>query len=77
MIYVLLIRLKTTRSIRLHLDNISVTNKQYDMNNKEIYNELRMIDEFHANFNPTRESKSRMRLLISLLPVSPLSATER
>ena len=48
-----------------------------NMNTKEIYYELQMIDEFHANFNPTRESKSRMRLLISLLPVSPLSATER
>ena len=48
-----------------------------NMNTKEIYNELRMIDEFHSTFNPTRESKSRMRLLISLLPVSPLSATER
>jgi hypothetical protein len=47
------------------------------MNTKEIYQELQMIDEFHANFNPTRESKSRMRLLISLLPVSPLSASER
>ena len=52
-------------------------NNNNNMNTKEIYNELRMIDEFHANFNPTRESKSRMRLLISLLPVSPLSATER
>jgi hypothetical protein len=47
------------------------------MNTNEIYNELRMIDEFHSTFNPTRESKSRMRLLISLLPVSPLSASER
>jgi hypothetical protein len=53
------------------------SNNNNNMNTKEIYNELRMIDEFHANFNPTRESKSRMRLLISLLPVSPLSATER
>jgi hypothetical protein len=53
------------------------SNNNNNMNTKEIYNELRMIDEFHANFNPTRESKSRMRLLISLLPVSPLSASER
>ena len=35
---------------------------------KEIYNELQIIDEFHSNFNPTKESKSRMQLLISLLP---------
>jgi len=47
------------------------------MNLNKIYSELQQIDEFHANFNPTRESKSRMRLLISLLPVSPLSASER
>ena len=53
------------------------SNNNNNMNTKEIYHELQMIDEFHANFNPTRESKSRMRLLISLLPVSPLSATER
>ncbi len=58
----------------IYMNNKSNNN---NMNTKEIYNELRMIDEFHANFNPTRESKSRMRLLISLLPVSPLSATER
>jgi len=37
---------------------------------KEIYNELRMIDEFHSTFNPTCDSKSRMRELISLLPIS-------
>ena len=30
---------------------------------KEIYNELQMIDEFHANFNPTCDSKSRMKEL--------------
>ena len=24
---------------------------------KEIYNELQMLDEFHANFNPTCDSK--------------------
>jgi hypothetical protein len=47
------------------------------MNLNKIYSELQQIDEFHANFNPTSESKSRMRLLISLLPVSPLSASER
>ena len=53
------------------------SNNNNNMNTKEIYNELRIIDEFHSTFNPTRESKSRMRLLISLLPVSPLSASER
>ena len=58
----------------IYMNNKSNNN---NMNTKEIYNELQMIDEFHANFNPTRESKSRMRLLISLLPVSPLSASER
>ena len=40
------------------------------MNTKEIYNELRMIDEFHSTFNPTNESKSRMRELIALIPIS-------
>jgi hypothetical protein len=44
---------------------------------KEIYKELQQIDEFHANFNPTIESKERMSELISQLPVTPLSATER
>ena len=58
----------------IYMNNKSNNN---NMNTKEIYNELQMIDEFHSTFNPTRESKSRMRLLISLLPVSPLSATER
>ena len=40
------------------------------MNTKEIYQELQMIDEFHSTFNPTCDSKSRMRELISLLPIS-------
>jgi len=40
------------------------------MNLKEIYNELQMIDEFHSTFNPTEESKSRMRELIKLIPIS-------
>ena len=40
------------------------------MNLKEIYNELQMIDEFHSTFNPTYESKSRMRELIALIPIS-------
>ena len=36
----------------------------------EIYSELQQIDEFHADFNPTSESKSRMRELIALIPIS-------
>ena len=36
----------------------------------KIYKELRKIDEFHSNFNPTSESKARMRELISLIPIS-------
>ena len=37
---------------------------------KEIYKELQIIDEFHSTFNPTDESKSRMRELIALIPIS-------
>ena len=40
------------------------------MNLKEIYNELQMIEEFHSTFNPTDESRSRMRELIALIPIS-------
>ena len=40
------------------------------MNLTEIYNELQMIDEFHSIHNPTDESKSRMRELIALIPIS-------
>jgi len=40
------------------------------MNLTEIYNELQMLDEFHSTFNPTDESKSRMRELIELIPIS-------
>jgi hypothetical protein len=40
------------------------------MNLTKIYSELQQIDEFHANFNPTSESKARMRKLISLIPIS-------
>jgi len=36
----------------------------------KIYKELRKIDEFHSNFNPTNESKARMRELIALIPIS-------
>lgn len=41
-----------------------------NMTRQEIYNELRMIDEFHSTFTPTEDSKSRMRELIELLPIS-------
>ena len=37
---------------------------------KEIYNELQMLDEFHANFNPTCDSKARMNELNSLLLIT-------
>lgn len=40
------------------------------MTRQEIYKELQMIDEFHANFNPNSKSKARMRELIELLPIS-------
>ena len=40
------------------------------MNKNQIYNELQMIDEFHANFHPTIESESRKILLTSMLPQS-------
>lgn len=40
------------------------------MTRQEIYKELQMIDEFHSTFTPTCESKSRMRELIELLPIS-------
>jgi hypothetical protein len=40
------------------------------MNLTKIYKELQQIDEFHADFNPTSESKARMRELISLIPIS-------
>ena len=44
---------------------------------KEIYNELRMIDEYNATFNANESTKARMRELIAMLPISPLSASER
>mgnify|MGYP003631109549 len=40
------------------------------MNLTKIYSELQQIDEFHADFHPTSESKARMRKLISLIPIS-------
>jgi hypothetical protein len=44
---------------------------------KEIYKELQMIDEYNATFNANEGTKARMRELIALLPLSPLSASER
>ena len=40
------------------------------MNLNQIYSELQKLDEFHANFIPTSESKARMRKLISLIPIT-------
>jgi len=48
------------------------------MNLKEIYKELQMLDEFHSTFNPTDESKSRMRELIAeLIALIPISKYDR
>ena len=44
---------------------------------KEIYKELQMIDEYNATFNANEGTKARMRELIAMLPVLPLSASER
>lgn len=35
----------------------------------KIYNELAMIDEFEANFNPTNESKKRKEELLKQLNI--------
>ena len=34
---------------------------------KEIYKELQLINEFEANFNPTKESKERKEYLMYVL----------
>ena len=34
---------------------------------KEIYKELQLIEEFEANFNPTKKSKQRKLELLSIL----------
>ena len=47
-----------------------IINKYNNMNLTKIYSELQQIDEFHADFKPTSESKARMRKLISLIPIS-------
>ena len=36
-------------------------------NMKEIYKELQLIEEFEANFNPTKESKERKEYLLNKL----------
>ena len=36
-------------------------------NMKEIYKELQLIEEFEANFNPTKESKARKEYLLNKL----------
>ena len=40
------------------------------MTRQEIYKELQMIEEFHANFNPNSKSKARMNELNSLLSIT-------
>jgi len=52
------------------IHTVTTNNKYNNMNLTEIYSELQQIDEFHADFNPTSESKARMRKLISLIPIS-------
>ena len=34
---------------------------------QEIYKELQLIEEFEANFNPTKESKERKEYLLNKL----------
>jgi len=34
---------------------------------QEIYKELQLIEEFEANFNPTKESKARKEYLLNKL----------
>ena len=41
--------------------NIKINNMQ------EIYEELQLIEEFEANFNPTKESKERKEYLLNKL----------
>jgi len=55
-------------TIRFTMDILSMLNN--NMNLTEIYEELQKLEEFHANFIPTNESKARMRWLISLIPIS-------
>jgi len=37
------------------------------MNNSGIYNELRLIDEYHANFMPSVQSEDRKTELMAML----------
>ena len=56
----------------VYVSSILTMSTKYNnnMNLTKIYSELQQLDEFHANFNPTSESKARMRELISLIPIS-------
>ena len=38
-----------------------------NINLKEIYKELQLIEEFESNFNPTPESQNRKLELLSIL----------
>lgn len=38
-----------------------------EINLKEIYRELKAIEEFESNFNPTKKSKARKFELLSIL----------
>ena len=37
---------------------------------KEIYKELQMIEEFHADFNPNDNSRKRKQELLSMLKLT-------
>jgi len=56
--------LELTEITRNAFDNII----EYKTNNmKQIYKELQEIEEFEANFNPTKESKQRKEYLLAKL----------
>jgi len=56
--------LELTEITRNVFDNII----EYKTNNmKQIYKELQEIEEFEANFNPTKESKKRKEYLLGKL----------
>jgi hypothetical protein len=42
----------------------------------ELYQELQLIDEFEANFNPTKQSKKRKLEILGMLKTN-LSANKR
>ena len=53
------------------MDNVSsiltMSTNNNTMSLKNIYKELQLIDEFHADFHPTVESESRKTELIEML----------